>query len=61
MKRYFIQLMDNKDHKEAEYHHKEMYSKGGKTELKNIMVLCIKCNDKIHGKENYELISEEEY
>ncbi|RLD83638.1 MAG: hypothetical protein DRJ10_03100 [Bacteroidetes bacterium] len=53
--------MDNKDHKEAEYHHKEMYSKGGKTELKNIMVLCIKCNDKIHGKENYELISEEEY
>ncbi|MFA5296656.1 MAG: DUF262 domain-containing protein [Lutibacter sp.] len=50
-----------KDYKEAEYHHKEMYVKGGKSELDNIMVLCTKCHDKIHGKEHTESESEEEY
>jgi len=50
-----------KDYKEAEYHHKEMYSEGGKSELKNIMVLCTKCHDKIHGKEHVEMELEEEY
>lgn len=50
-----------KDYKEAEYHHKEMYSEGGKSELKNIMVLCTKCHDKIHGKEHVATELEEEY
>lgn len=50
-----------KDYKEAEYHHKEMYANGGKSELDNIMVLCTKCHDKIHGKERIEPESEEEY
>jgi 5-methylcytosine-specific restriction endonuclease McrA len=53
--------LEFKDYKEAEYHHKEMYSKGGKTELKNIMVLCTKCHDLIHGKDNSELVTEDEY
>ena len=50
-----------KDYKEAEYHHKEMYAKGGKSELENIMVLCTNCHDKIHGKEHVEMELEEEY
>lgn len=53
--------MEFKDYKEAEYHHKEMYAKGGKSELDNIMVLCAKCHDKIHGKENIKSELEEEY
>lgn len=50
-----------KDYKEAEYHHKEMYAKGGKSELNNIMVLCTKCHDKLHGKEHVESELEEDY
>lgn len=37
-----------KDYKEAEYHHIELYSEGGKTALDNISVLCKECHDKIH-------------
>ncbi len=48
-----------KDYKEAEYHHKKLYSEGGKSELENIMVLCTKCHDKIHGKEQLEMIVDE--
>ena len=48
-----------KDYKEPEYHHKEMHSLGGKSEINNIMVLCTECHDKIHGSEKIE-ISEEE-
>ena len=48
-----------KDYKEAEYHHKVMYVKGGKSELDNIMVLCTKCHDKIHGKEHIDAALQE--
>ena len=44
-----------KDFKGAEYHHKIKHSKGGKSKINNIMVLCKKCHDKIHGQENIEL------
>lgn len=44
-----------KDYKEAEYHHKVRHVDGGKSELNNIMVLCQKCHDRIHGKEKIEL------
>ena len=37
-----------KDYKEAEYHHIDLYSEGGKSVLKNIKVLCINCHDEIH-------------
>ena len=37
-----------KDYKEAEYHHEDLYSLGGKSELKNIKVLCTDCHDDIH-------------
>ena len=40
-----------KDYKEPEYHHKLMYASGGKSKIDNIMVLCKKCHDKIHGKD----------
>ena len=49
-----------KDFRSAEYHHKTMYSIGGKTNLENILVLCKKCHDIIHGKGNIDLPSEEE-
>ncbi|MFH1591966.1 MAG: DUF262 domain-containing protein [Candidatus Woesearchaeota archaeon] len=49
-----------KDYKEPEYHHKIRHVDGGKSELGNIMVLCEKCHDRIHGKEKIELPSEEE-
>ena len=49
-----------KDYKEPEYHHKTLHVKGGKSEIDNIMVLCQKCHDKIHGKQIVELPSEEE-
>ncbi|WP_300021742.1 DUF262 domain-containing protein [uncultured Maribacter sp.] len=39
-----------KDYKEAEYHHEELYSQGGRSELGNITVLCATCHDKVHGK-----------
>lgn len=50
-----------KDYREAEYHHKELYSEGGKSELDNIMVLCTTCHDKIHGRDHIEPEQEEEY
>lgn len=49
-----------KNYKEAEYHHKELYSEGGKTEKENIMVLCCDCHDLIHGKTKIEVPSEQE-
>ena len=49
-----------KDYKEAEYHHKERYADGGKTEVENIMILCSKCHDKIHGNFEIEVPTEEE-
>lgn len=49
-----------KDYKEPEYHHKLMHSEGGKTEIENTMVLCVKCHDEIHGKEKVEEPSEGE-
>ena len=39
-----------KDYKEVEYHHEDLYSEGGRSELSNIKVLCSNCHDKIHGK-----------
>lgn len=49
-----------KDYGEAEYHHVERYADGGKTDLSNIMVLCPQCHDKIHGRGEIELPSEDE-
>jgi len=49
-----------KDYKEPEYHHKIMHVEGGKSNEKNIIVLCSKCHDKIHGSEKIELPSEQE-
>ena len=37
-----------KDHKEAEYHHIDMYVYGGPSETDNIMLLCTSCHDEIH-------------
>jgi hypothetical protein len=48
-----------KDYAAAEYHHKTRYTDGGKRKG-NIMVVCPKCHDKIHGKEPIELPTEEE-
>jgi hypothetical protein len=49
-----------KDYKDAEYHHIELYSKGGASELNNISVLCPKCHNKIHGKGEIVLPPEED-
>lgn len=49
-----------KDYREPEYHHKEHYANGGKTEIDNIMVLCSKCHNQIHGKANIQLLTEED-
>ena len=49
-----------KDYKEAEYHHIEEYAKGGMTDLKNISVLCSSCHDKVHGKGELVLPTEDE-
>ncbi len=49
-----------KDYKEAEYHHKTRYADGGKTEIGNIMILCSKCHDEIHGKSEIILPDENE-
>ena len=49
-----------KDYKAAEYHHIDLYSKGGPTELNNISVLCRECHNKIHGKGEIMLPSEED-
>ena len=37
-----------------------MHVEGGKSEIENIIVLCDKCHDKIHGSEKVELPSEKE-
>lgn len=50
-----------KDYKEAEYHHKERYADGGKTSIENIMILCTKCHDRIHGNLELEIPNEEEF
>ncbi len=47
-----------KDFREAEYHHKELFSEGGKTEKDNIMVLCGDCHDLIHGRKKIDIPTE---
>lgn len=49
-----------KDYKEPEYHHRVRHVDGGKSEIGNIVVLCDKCHDRIHGKEKIELPTEDE-
>lgn len=49
-----------RDYKKAEYHHKIRHVEGGQSELSNIMVLCQKCHDRIHGKEKIDLPTETE-
>jgi len=49
-----------KNYKEAEYHHKALYSEGGKTKQENIMVLCGDCHDLIHGRKTIEPPSEKD-
>lgn len=41
-----------KDYKEPEYHHIDLYSEGGRTEIENIKVLCSSCHDKVHSSNN---------
>ena len=52
--------VDFKDYKDAEYHHVDRYADGGKSVPKNIMILCSKCHDIIHGKSEIVTPSEEE-
>ena len=49
-----------KDYKEAEYHHKDRYADGGKSRIENIMILCSKCHDIIHGSGEIIIPTEEE-
>lgn len=49
-----------KDYGEPDYHHKEMYSLGGRTNIDNIIILCKDCHHKIHGSEKVELTDIEE-
>ena len=49
-----------KEYRDAEYHHKQLYSQGGKTTKTNIMVLCPSCHDLIHGRSKLESPSEKE-
>jgi hypothetical protein len=49
-----------KDYKEAEYHHKNRYVDGGKSNVDNIMMLCTTCHDRIHGKVEIIAPSEDE-
>ena len=51
---------DFKDYKDAEYHHKERYADGGKSTIENIMILCTKCHDIIHGNSELIIPSEDE-
>ena len=37
-----------------------MHSMGGKSDIDNIMVLCSKCHDELHGKDKIELPTEDE-
>lgn len=50
-----------KDYSEAEYHHKKRYADGGGTQIDNIMILCEKCHDEIHGKSEIALPNEDEF
>lgn len=49
-----------KDYKEPEYHHKIRYADGGQSEINNILVLCSKCHDEIHGKKEFKPSNEVE-
>lgn len=49
-----------KDYKDAEYHHKDRHTDGGKSKIENIMILCTKCHDRIHGNAKIEIPSEQE-
>lgn len=49
-----------KDYKGAEYHHKDRYIDGGKSKIENIMILCKKCHDIIHGVAEIKAPNEEE-
>lgn len=49
-----------KEYRDAEYHHRQRYSDGGKATKKNIMVLCPSCHDLIHGRSKLESPSEKE-
>lgn len=49
-----------KEYRDAEYHHRQLYSEGGKTTKQNIMVLCRSCHDFIHGRKQLESPSEKE-
>lgn len=48
------------NYKKAEYHHEILYSAGGKTKKENIMVLCKKCHDRIHGRKEIDLPPQQE-
>lgn len=52
--------LEFKDFRDAEYHHIERYIDGGKSKVDNIMILCSNCHDKIHGKSEIDLPSEDE-
>ena len=41
-----------KDYKEPHYHHRHLYSLGGKTDISNIEVLCKICHEKIHSTQS---------
>jgi 5-methylcytosine-specific restriction endonuclease McrA len=49
-----------RDYKEPEYHHRIRHADGGKSDIENIVVLCDKCHDRVHGKESIELPSEKD-
>jgi hypothetical protein len=49
-----------KDYKDAEYHHKDRYIDGGKSQIENIMILCTKCHDRVHGKVEIIMPDEQE-
>jgi hypothetical protein len=50
-----------RNYREAEYHHKALYSEGGKTKQENIMVLCANCHDLIHGRRQIEPPTEKDW
>lgn len=48
-----------KDHGEPDYHHKELYSMGGKTKIENITILCQECHHKLHGSNDVKLTNKD--
>jgi len=48
------------DHGKPDYHHKELYSQGGRTSIENITILCKDCHHKIHGSDNIKLTSHDQ-